>query len=194
MLAVEKRGGSAVANAPAFASEPRCGDATAIEVTVKGTEIIPEEVRTADWITKVGKHVKDLRDSARGQGRQDRDRQGGQDCNARAESGAEPGEDRKKTAAANAIYKKLGHKLISGMVAGSSSDDTEVDPLEFTRASSAPQQPSNIQDCVTGRRNSSSDSGDGARRKWRKYTGAEIKEKMLNEQRLLRELIFFNKK
>ncbi|KAH8026998.1 hypothetical protein HPB51_001313 [Rhipicephalus microplus] len=78
-------------------------------------------------------------------------------------------------------------ELISGIVAGSSSDDTEVDAPEFTQASSAPQQPSNIQDCVTGRRNSSSDSGDGVRRKRRKYTGAEIKEKMLNEQRLLRE-------
>ncbi|KAL3192001.1 hypothetical protein MRX96_018120 [Rhipicephalus microplus] len=78
-------------------------------------------------------------------------------------------------------------ELISGIVAGSSSDDTEVDAPEFTQASSAPQQPSNIQDCVIGRRNSSSDSGDGVRRKRRKYTGAEIKEKMLNEQRLLRE-------
>ncbi|KAL3194664.1 hypothetical protein MRX96_046010 [Rhipicephalus microplus] len=78
-------------------------------------------------------------------------------------------------------------ELISGMVAGSSSDDTEVDAPEFTQASSAPQQPSNIQDCVSGRRNSSSDSGDDARRKRRKYTGAEIKEKMLNEQRLLSE-------
>ncbi|KAH8021306.1 hypothetical protein HPB51_014877 [Rhipicephalus microplus] len=116
-LALDKCGGSAVANAPAFASEPRCGDATAIEVTVKGTEIIPEEVITADWITKVGKHVKELRDSARDQGRQDRDRQGGQDCNARAESGAEPGEDRKKTAAANAIYKKLGHKVAERSIA-----------------------------------------------------------------------------
>ncbi|KAH7942625.1 hypothetical protein HPB51_028692 [Rhipicephalus microplus] len=38
--------------------------------------------------------------------------------------------------------------LISGMVAGSSSDDTEVDAPEFTHASSAPQQQSNIQDCV----------------------------------------------
>ncbi|KAH8021766.1 hypothetical protein HPB51_016845 [Rhipicephalus microplus] len=73
-------------------------------------------------------------------------------------------------------------ELISGTVAGSSSDDTEVDPPEFTRASSAPQQPGNIQDFVTRRSNSSSDSGDGARRKRRKYTGAEIKEKMLNEQ------------
>ncbi|XP_075750568.1 uncharacterized protein LOC142817434 [Rhipicephalus microplus] len=78
-------------------------------------------------------------------------------------------------------------ELISGTVAGSSSDDTEVDPPEFTRASSAPQQPGNIQDFVTRRSNSSSDSGDGARRKRRKYTGAEIKEKMLNEQWLLRK-------
>ncbi|KAL3201826.1 hypothetical protein MRX96_042780 [Rhipicephalus microplus] len=78
-------------------------------------------------------------------------------------------------------------ELISGMVAGLSSDDTEVDAPEFTQASSAPQQPSNNQDCVTGRRDSSIDRGDGARRKRRKYTGAEIKEKILNEQRLLRE-------
>ncbi|KAL3181635.1 hypothetical protein MRX96_036547 [Rhipicephalus microplus] len=78
-------------------------------------------------------------------------------------------------------------ELISGMVTGSSSDDTEVDAPEFAQASAAPQQPSNIQDCVTGRRNSPSDSGDRARRKRRKYTGAEMKEKMLNEQRLLRE-------
>ncbi|KAL3243342.1 hypothetical protein MRX96_047465 [Rhipicephalus microplus] len=73
-----------------------------MEVTVEGTEITPEEFRTADWITKVGKHVKELRDAARG------DRQGRQDGNARAESGTEPGEDRKKTAAANAAYKKAG--------------------------------------------------------------------------------------
>ncbi|KAH8022083.1 hypothetical protein HPB51_021806 [Rhipicephalus microplus] len=78
-------------------------------------------------------------------------------------------------------------ELISGMVTGSSSDDTEVDAPEFAQASAAPQQPSNIQDCVTGRRNSPSDSGDRARRKRRKYTGAEMKENMLNEQRLLRE-------
>ncbi|KAH6920697.1 hypothetical protein HPB50_028315 [Hyalomma asiaticum] len=81
-------------------------------------------------------------------------------------------------------------ELISGMVAGSSSDDTDVgppeDPPEFTQAS-APQQARNIEDSVTGCRNRSSDSGDGVRRKRRKYTGAEIKEKMLNEQRLLRE-------
>ncbi|KAL3186388.1 hypothetical protein MRX96_028103 [Rhipicephalus microplus] len=79
--------------------------------------------------------------------------------------------------------------LISGMVAGSSSDNTEVEAPEFAQALSAPQQPSNIEDFVTGRRNSPSDSGDGARRKRRKYTGAEMKEKMLNEQRLLREAI-----
>ncbi|KAL3208595.1 hypothetical protein MRX96_038999, partial [Rhipicephalus microplus] len=96
---------------PAFALEPRCGDATAIEVTVDGTEITPEEFRTVDWITKVGKHVKELRDSARG------DIQGRQDGNARAESGAEPGEDRKKTAAANAAYKKLGHKIAERSIA-----------------------------------------------------------------------------
>ncbi|XP_075744801.1 uncharacterized protein LOC142803563 [Rhipicephalus microplus] len=78
-------------------------------------------------------------------------------------------------------------QLISGMVAGSSSDNTEVEAPEFAQALSAPQQPSNIEDFVTGRRNSPSDSGDGARRKRRKYTGAEMKEKMLNEQRLLRE-------
>ncbi|KAL3210430.1 hypothetical protein MRX96_037162 [Rhipicephalus microplus] len=62
-----------------------------MEVTVEGTEITPEEFRTADWITKFGKHVKELRDIARG------DRQGRQDGNARAESGAVLGEDRKKT-------------------------------------------------------------------------------------------------
>ncbi|KAH8024451.1 hypothetical protein HPB51_024527 [Rhipicephalus microplus] len=76
-----------------------------MEVTVESTEITPEEFRTADWITKDGKHVEELRDSARG------DRQGRQDGNARAESGPEPGEDSKKTAAANAAYKKLGHKI-----------------------------------------------------------------------------------
>ncbi|KAH8040178.1 hypothetical protein HPB51_009556 [Rhipicephalus microplus] len=82
-----------------------------MEVTVEGTEITPEEFRTADWITKVGKHVKELRDAARG------DRQGRQDGNARAESGTEPGEDRKKTAAANAAYKKLGHKIAERSIA-----------------------------------------------------------------------------
>ncbi|KAH8033524.1 hypothetical protein HPB51_013508 [Rhipicephalus microplus] len=54
---------------------------------------------------------KELRDSARGE------RQGRQDGNARAESGAEPGEDRKKTAAANAAYKKLGHKIAEHSIA-----------------------------------------------------------------------------
>ncbi|KAH8001185.1 hypothetical protein HPB51_026310 [Rhipicephalus microplus] len=73
-----------------------------MEVTVEGTEVTPEEFRTVDWITKVRKHVKELRDSARGE------RQGRQDGNTRAESGAKPGEDRKKTAAANAAYKKAG--------------------------------------------------------------------------------------
>ncbi|KAH7932514.1 hypothetical protein HPB51_029252 [Rhipicephalus microplus] len=82
-----------------------------MEVTVEGTEITPEEFRTADWITKVGKHVKELRDSARG------DRQGCQDGNAREESGAEPGEDRKKTAAANAAYKNLWHKIAERSIA-----------------------------------------------------------------------------
>ncbi|KAH8009671.1 hypothetical protein HPB51_018968 [Rhipicephalus microplus] len=82
-----------------------------MEVTMEGTEITPEEFRTADWITKVGKHVKELRDAARG------DRQGRQDGNARAESGTEPGEDRKKTAAANAAYKKLGHKIAERSIA-----------------------------------------------------------------------------
>ncbi|KAH8024186.1 hypothetical protein HPB51_022247 [Rhipicephalus microplus] len=97
--------------APALVGGPHCGDATAMEVTVEGTEITPEEFRTADWITKVGKHVKELRDSARG------DRQGRQDGNARAESGADPGEDRKKTAAANAAYKKLVHKIAERSIA-----------------------------------------------------------------------------
>ncbi|KAL3194398.1 hypothetical protein MRX96_046101 [Rhipicephalus microplus] len=83
----------------------------AMEVTVEGTEITPEEFRTAVWITKVGKHVKELRYSARG------DRQGRRDGNARAESGAEPGKDRKKTAAANAAYKKLGHKIAERSIA-----------------------------------------------------------------------------
>ncbi|KAH8027749.1 hypothetical protein HPB51_008873 [Rhipicephalus microplus] len=82
-----------------------------MEVTVEGAEITPEEFRTADWITKVGKHVKDLRYSARG------DRQGRQDGNAWTESGAELGEDRKKTAAANAAYKKLGHKIAEHSIA-----------------------------------------------------------------------------
>ncbi|KAH6942717.1 hypothetical protein HPB50_009542 [Hyalomma asiaticum] len=81
-------------------------------------------------------------------------------------------------------------ELISCMVAGSSSsDDNEVATPEecaFTQ-SPAPQQASILEDCVTGRRNHSSDSGDGARRKLKSYTGAEIEEKMLNEQRLLRE-------
>ncbi|KAL1463965.1 hypothetical protein MTO96_043096 [Rhipicephalus appendiculatus] len=83
-----------------------------MEVTVEGTEITPEEFRAADWITKVGKHVKELQDSARG------DRQGRQDSNARAERGAEPGGDKKmKTAAANAAYKRLGHKIAERSVA-----------------------------------------------------------------------------
>ncbi|KAH7998792.1 hypothetical protein HPB51_026356 [Rhipicephalus microplus] len=69
------------------------------------------QLGTADWITKVGKLVKELRDSARG------DKQGRQDGNARAESGAEHGEDRKKTAAANAAYKKLGHKIAERLIA-----------------------------------------------------------------------------
>ncbi|KAH8021155.1 hypothetical protein HPB51_012550 [Rhipicephalus microplus] len=89
-----------------------------MEVTVEGTEITPEEFRTAVWITKVGKHVKELRDSARG------DRQGRRDGNARAESGAEPGEDRKKTAAANAAYKKLGHKIAERSIASTPDIDT----------------------------------------------------------------------
>ncbi|KAL3220313.1 hypothetical protein MRX96_050435 [Rhipicephalus microplus] len=38
-----------------------------MEVTFEGTEMTPEELRTADWITKVRKHVNDLRDSARDQ-------------------------------------------------------------------------------------------------------------------------------
>ncbi|KAL3195525.1 hypothetical protein MRX96_045625 [Rhipicephalus microplus] len=82
-----------------------------MEATVEGTEITPEEFRTADWITKVGKHVEELRDAARG------DRQGRQDGNARAESVTEPGEDMKKTAAANAAYKKLGHKIAERSIA-----------------------------------------------------------------------------
>ncbi|KAH6932992.1 hypothetical protein HPB50_011248 [Hyalomma asiaticum] len=79
-------------------------------------------------------------------------------------------------------------ELTSGMVPGSSSsDDIEVDPPEecaFTQAP-APQQASNIEDCITGCKDRSSDSGGGAHRKRKRYTGAEIKEKMLNE--LLRE-------
>ncbi|KAL3205969.1 hypothetical protein MRX96_010893 [Rhipicephalus microplus] len=73
-----------------------------MEVTMEDTEVLPEELRTTDWITKVRKHVKELRDTARS------DMQGRQVGNARAESGAEPGEDRKKTAAGNAACKKLG--------------------------------------------------------------------------------------
>ncbi|KAH7961513.1 hypothetical protein HPB52_009520 [Rhipicephalus sanguineus] len=82
-----------------------------MEVTVEGTEITPEEFRAAEWITKVGRHVKELQDSARD------DRQGRQNGNARTECGAEPGEDKMKTAAANAAYKKLGHKIAERSVA-----------------------------------------------------------------------------
>ncbi|KAH8028537.1 hypothetical protein HPB51_017663 [Rhipicephalus microplus] len=83
-LAVNKRGGSAVADAPGV------------------------RFRAPLW-----RHDGngELGDSARG------DRQGRQDGNARAESGAEPGEDRKKTAAANAAYKKLGHKIAERSIA-----------------------------------------------------------------------------
>ncbi|KAL1480591.1 hypothetical protein MTO96_050898, partial [Rhipicephalus appendiculatus] len=56
--------------------------------------------------------VEELQDSARG------DRQARQDSNARAERGAEPGCDKKKkTAAANAAYKRLGHKIAERSVA-----------------------------------------------------------------------------
>ncbi|KAL1482763.1 hypothetical protein MTO96_033567 [Rhipicephalus appendiculatus] len=81
-----------------------------MEVTVEGTELTREEFRAADWITKVGKHVKELQDSARG------DRQARQDSNARAERGAEPGCDKKKkTAAANAAYKGWGTRSRSAL-------------------------------------------------------------------------------
>ncbi|KAH7960034.1 hypothetical protein HPB49_016365 [Dermacentor silvarum] len=81
-----------------------------MEVTVEGTEITPEELRTADWITKVGKHVKELQDLARDERRES------QNNGKRAERGAESGEG-KKAAAANAAYKKLGQKIAERSVA-----------------------------------------------------------------------------
>ncbi|KAH8025734.1 hypothetical protein HPB51_010975 [Rhipicephalus microplus] len=110
-LAVNKRSGSAVADAPGDRFRAPLWRRDGNGGDHGGTEITPEEFRTADWITKVGKHVKALRDSARG------DRQGRQDGNAWTESGAEPGDDRKKTAAANAAYKKLGHKIAERSIA-----------------------------------------------------------------------------
>ncbi|KAH7980928.1 hypothetical protein HPB49_020318 [Dermacentor silvarum] len=81
-----------------------------MEVTVEGTEITPEELRTADWITKVGKHVKELQDLARDERRES------QNNGERAERGGESGEG-KKAAAANAAYKKLGQKIAERSVA-----------------------------------------------------------------------------
>ncbi|XP_077523838.1 uncharacterized protein LOC144134902 [Amblyomma americanum] len=75
-----------------------------MEVTVEDTEITPEELRTSDWITKVGKHVKERQDLTRGE------RRGGKDGDARLERGAESGEGKKIAAEANAAYKKLGQK------------------------------------------------------------------------------------
>lgn len=82
-----------------------------MEVTVEGTEVTPEELRTADWITKVGKHVRELQDLARG------DRRGNQDGDARAGSGAVTREGTKMAAEANAAYKKLGKKIAERSIA-----------------------------------------------------------------------------
>ncbi|KAH7985157.1 hypothetical protein HPB49_026576 [Dermacentor silvarum] len=81
-----------------------------MEVTVEGTEITPEELRTADWITKVGKHVKELQDLARDERRES------QNNGERAERCGESGEG-KKAAAANAAYRKLGQKIAERSVA-----------------------------------------------------------------------------
>lgn len=79
--------------------------------------------------------------------------------------------------------------LTSGMVTGlSSRDDIKVDTPEegVSTQAPAPEQASSHEDCFIRHRNGASGSSDGARRKQKKCTGAEIKE-MCNEQRLLRE-------
>ncbi|KAH7981350.1 hypothetical protein HPB49_023317 [Dermacentor silvarum] len=81
-----------------------------MEETVEGTEITPEELRTADWITKVGKHVKELQDLARDERRES------QNNGERAERGGESGKG-KKAAAANVAYKNLGQKIAERSVA-----------------------------------------------------------------------------
>ncbi|KAH7944758.1 hypothetical protein HPB49_000065 [Dermacentor silvarum] len=93
--AFNKRGGSAATEAPGARFGTHCGGTMTMEVTVEVTEITPEELKSADWITKVGKHVKELQDLARDERRES------QNNGERAERGAESGEG-KKAAAANA--------------------------------------------------------------------------------------------